>query len=181
MKWVTFVFYLEVQPVDRWPCLGYLKIQLGPKNMIRWKVKIVDSTMLSDKNPVSGQELNRSGITFVQVDLDTKFWQFLNALHRGTELTVIILKCNWVMGTMAECPLGCHIFKKVLVFTIQHLSSGVHTHKTWLGTKKIPKFFVHLLAGPDYPHPGGLACLEVPGEYFFGLKLKIYVKITYFE
>ena len=48
---------------------------------------------------------------------------------------------------------------------------------TW--NKKIPKFFVHLLAGPDYPHPGGLACLEVPREYFFGLKLKIYVKITH--
>ena len=50
---------------------------------------------------------------------------------------------------------------------------------TW--NKKISKFFVHLLAGPDYPHPGGLARLEVPGEYFFGLKLKIYVKITHFE
>ena len=28
---------------------------------------------------------------------------------------------------------------------------------------------------------GGFALLQVPFEYFFGLKLKIYVKITYFE
>ena len=45
---------------------------------------------------------------------------------------------------------------------------------TW--NQKILKFFVHLLAGPDYPHPGGLARLEVPGENLFGLKLKIYSK-----
>ena len=50
---------------------------------------------------------------------------------------------------------------------------------TWI--KKILKFFIHLLAGPARLTPGGLGHLQVPGEYFFGLKLKIYVKITYFE
>ena len=50
---------------------------------------------------------------------------------------------------------------------------------TWI--KKILKFFIHLLAGPARLTPGGLGHLQVPGEYFFGLKLKIYVKITHFE
>ena len=31
-------------------------------------------------------------------------YQNQNQYHRGTELTVIILKCNWAMGTMAGCP-----------------------------------------------------------------------------
>ena len=35
--------------------------------------------------------------------------------------------------------------------------------------------------GLDYPPPGVFALLQVPWEYFFGLKLKIYVKTTYFE
>ena len=47
------------------------------------EIKNFNSVLHSGRNPASGQEFTRSGITSVQVEVDAKLLQILNALSTG--------------------------------------------------------------------------------------------------